>query len=54
MLSIKWFLGINSTRFFLDFFFRLWDESMPTLKHNIQDKDKLRYSKVCVKKYPKD
>ena len=27
---------------------------MPVLKHNMQDKDKLRYSKEYVKKYQED
>ena len=44
MLSIKWFLGDNSNRFFLKYnntFHVCGNESMPILKHNMQDKDKL-------------
>ena len=57
MLSIKWFLGNNSNRFFLkykDTIHVCGNESMPILKHKIQDKDKLRYNKECVKTYQED
>ena len=57
MLSIKWFLGDNSNRFFVKYnntFHVCGNESIPILKHNIQDKDKLRYSKANVKKYQED
>ena len=57
-MSIKWFLGNNSNIFFLkynlQYVSRLWDKSMPILKHSIQDKDKLRFSKEYVKKYQED
>ena len=53
MLSIKWFLGNNSNRFFLKYKNTIHVcryESMLILKHNIQDKD----SKEYVKKYQED
>ena len=57
MLSIKWFLGNNSNRFFLKYKNTIHVcryESMLILKHNIQDKDKLSYNKEYVKKYQED